>query len=285
MESHAAPLHPRRDERDAGYIQSPGRVKGNHDSASAGAKRGNGELGNGGGWGGVRIASPRRAGSGDADFATMHFDRDVSTVEGHWRAVRQPWGHQFSGLPVGSSNEPIGPGSSVAAENDSVKLVAPALVTYISGLPMYVFHSKAGIRGYEELADMPGVDRFVALKRVAPNDVASWTPKNAHWPDSPFRVYARDGAGKLITDTRWPDHEGGSGAVRVYAAVNGAQFFVAAIGVRGTLTMEPRRAAQFDVIDPMTGDVLHRKRMEVGERFELKEREVFVLSGRMRIGP
>lgn len=218
---------------------------------------------------------------GIADISTVHFDRDVSKVEGHWRPVRQPWGHQFSGLPVGSNNEPIGPGSSVAAENDPVKLVAAALVTYVSGLPMYVFHSKAGIRGHEEMADMAGVDRFAPLKRVVPSDLASWTPKNAHWPDSPFRVYSRDGAGKLVADTMWPDHEGGSGAVRVYGAVKEDQFFVVAIGVKGVLTMEPRRAAQFEMIDPMTGDTLNRKRLAGGEKFELKGREVFVLRGRV----
>jgi hypothetical protein len=215
-----------------------------------------------------------------ADIASVHFDRDVSKVDGHWRPVRQPWEHQFSGLPVGSNNEPIGPGSSVAAENDAVKLVAAAIVTYVSGLPMYVFHSKAGIRGHEEMADMPGVASFVHLKKVVPADLASWSPKNAHWPDSPFRVYAHDGAGKLVADTMWPDHPGGTGAVRVYGAVRGEEFFVVAIGVKAGVVMEPRRNAEFQVIDPMTGGVLERKRQEIGQRFELTGRQLFVLRGR-----
>jgi hypothetical protein len=216
-----------------------------------------------------------------ADVATVHFDRDVSKADGHWRPVRQPWEHQFSGLPVGSSNEPIGPGSSVAAENDPVKLVAAALVTYVSGLPMYVFHSKAGIRGHEEMADMPGVGSFVHLKKLVPPDLASWTPKNAHWPDSPFRVYARDAAGTLVPDARWPDQKGGSGAVRVYAAVKGGAFFVIPIGVRKGVVMESRRACEFEVIDPMTGGVLDRKKLAAGQRFELTGREVLVLRGRL----
>ena len=217
---------------------------------------------------------------GVADVATVHFDRDVSKTDGHWRPVRQPWEHQFSSLPVGSSNEPIGPGSSVAAENDPVKLVAAALVTYVSGLPMYVYHSKAGIRGHEELADMPGVGGFIHLKTVVPNDLASWTPKNAHWPDSPFRVYARDAAGKQVGDKRWPDLPDGTGAVRVYGAIRDADFFVVAIGVKGTLTLEPRRGAEFDVIDPMTGKVLQHQRLDAGRRFDLAGRELFVLKGR-----
>ena len=218
---------------------------------------------------------------GVADIATVHFDRDVSKTDGHWRPVRQPWEHQFSGLPVGSNNEPIGPGSSVAAENDPVKLVAAAIVTYVSGLPMYVYHSKAGIRGHEEIADMAGVGSFVHLKEVVPPDLASWTPKNAHWPDSPFRVYARDAAGKLIPDKMWPDLEGGTGAVRVYGAVSGAAFFVAPVGVKQAVVIEPRRGCTFEVIDPMTGEVLHRKKLAAGQRFELTGREMFVLRGKL----
>lgn len=217
---------------------------------------------------------------GVADIATVHFDRDVSKADGHWRPVRQPWEHQFSGLPVGSNNEPIGPGSSVAAENDPIKLVAAAVVTHVSGLPMYVYHSKAGVRGHEEIADMPGVGSFVHLKKVVPGDLASWTPKNAHWPDSPFRVYARDEAGELVPDRMWPDLKGGTGAVRVYGAVKGGEFFVVAVGVKGGLTMEPRRKAELEIVDPMTGEVLDRRTLEAAEQLELDGPEVIVLRGR-----
>ena len=49
-----------------------------------------------------------------ADIATIHFDRDISQVEGNWRPVWQPWWVQDCQppLPVASNNEPIGPGSS-----------------------------------------------------------------------------------------------------------------------------------------------------------------------------
>ena len=224
--------------------------------------------------------SKRIYAGGVADVATVHFDRDVSKADGHWRPVRQPWEHQFSGLPVGSNNEPIGPGSSVAAENDPVKLVSAALVTYVSGLPMYVYHSKAGVRGHEELSEMAGVGGFVHLKEVVPPDLASWTPKNAHWPDSPFRVFARDEAGTLVPDRMWPDLKGGTGAVRVYGAVRGGAFFVVVIGLKRGVVMEPRRPSEFEVIDPMTGQVLDRKTLAAGQRFELTGREVFVLRGK-----
>jgi hypothetical protein len=226
----------------------------------------------------------KRIYAGDvADVATIHFDRDVSKADGHWRPVRQPWEHQFSGLPVGSSNEPIGPGSSVASENDPVKLVAAELVTHVSGLSMYVFHSKAGIRGDVDLAEMPGIDAFKHLKQIIPDDLASWTPKNAHWPDSPFRAYARDAAGNLLPDKMWPDLRGAAGgAVRVYAAVKDNEFFVVPLGVKGALILEPRRPATLEVIDPMTGQVSDQKSLQSGERFELKGHELFVLRGHFR---
>ena len=41
--------------------------------------------------------------------------------------MRQPWHHQHCPLPAGSNNEPIGPGSSVATENDPIRLVAAAI--------------------------------------------------------------------------------------------------------------------------------------------------------------
>ena len=45
------------------------------------------------------------------------------------------------GVPPVTSNEPIGAGSSVATENDPIKLSAAAVFAYIANLPAYVYHS------------------------------------------------------------------------------------------------------------------------------------------------
>ena len=128
---------------------------------------------------------------------------------------------------------------------------------------------------------MAGFNSFVHLRKLLPTDLSSWSPKNAHWADSPFRVYARDAAGALVPDTMWVDHPGDStGAVRVYSAVKGDEFFTVPFGVRGSLTMEPRRNAEFDVIDVMTGNVIGHRRLNAGERFTLEGAEAFVLRGR-----
>lgn len=219
--------------------------------------------------------------SGDvADLATIHFDRDISKVEGSWRPVRQPWELQFcEGVPVGSNNEPIGPGASVAEENDPLRLVAGAITTHISGLPLYVFHTRAGIRGDQDLWEMPGADAFVHVRALVPGDLASWQSKNAHWPDSPFVVYAGEG-GQQFPDMMWPDLGAPeSGAVRAYGAVEGAEFVVFPIGILNFVRLEARRAMSFDVFDPLSGAVVHSQQLAAGEPFELSGGEALLIRG------
>ncbi|MBI4617356.1 MAG: hypothetical protein HY720_27345, partial [Planctomycetes bacterium] len=223
---------------------------------------------------------------GVADIATIHFDRDTTKTEGPWRPVRQPWEHAYRQprVPVGSNNEPIGPGSSVASENEPVRLVAAMIATHVSNIPMYVFHSRAGVRGDLDIANMPGVGAFAVPKGLVPGDLASWTRKNAHWADSPFRCYAIDAGGNLVPDSMWPDHGSGAqgGAVRAYGDVNGNEFFVFPLGVRNKIVMEPRRNADFDVYEPMSGNKVASYSLSAGQRFELSGAEAFVIKGQYR---
>ena len=78
----------------------------------------------------------------------------------------------------------------------------------------------------------------------------------------------------------WPDlWEPESGCVRAYGDVSGDRFFVFPIGILGHVTLEARRAMQFDVIDPMSGAVLAQHELAAGERFDLSGGEALVLSG------
>lgn len=218
---------------------------------------------------------------GVADLATIHFDRDVSRVEGSWRPVRQPWEHVYcEGAPVGSNNEPIGPGASVASEDDPEKLVAAAIATYVSNLPMYVFHTDAGVRGMTDLFDAPGADAFRNLAAVVPNDLSNWSRRNAHWSDSPFVVFAGEN-GQLYPNEMWVDRGAPeSGVVRAYGSVQGDDFFVFPIGILNHAEMEARRNMRFDVIDPMSGAVLATHDLDAGERVTLQGRNALVLKGR-----
>ena len=87
---------------------------------------------------GVSCADWQAVYGGDvADLATIHFDRDIGQVEGSWRPVHLPWTlEDCADLPVGSNNEPIGPGASVNTEEDPVKLAYAAISTFVSNQPL-----------------------------------------------------------------------------------------------------------------------------------------------------
>jgi hypothetical protein len=98
---------------------------------------------------------------GTADLATVHFSRDTRTAEGGWLPVRDCYrAGRLPGVPPVSSNEPIGPGSSVASESDPIKLCSAAAFAWIANLPAYVFHSSA-FRGVQP-PDGPGHDEYCA---------------------------------------------------------------------------------------------------------------------------
>ena len=216
-----------------------------------------------------------------ADVATVHFDRDVGKAEGHWRPVRQPWGWQFNeGMPVAFNNEPIGPGSSVNTEDDPLKMVSGAIVSYLSGIPAYVFHSKAGVRGDVALWDLPGAGAFQHVGDFFAPEMTGWSKQNCHWEGSPFKCFAGDADGNLVADAMWPDLDGPtSGAVRVYAVTSGSDFLAFPIGIKNKVVLEPKKAMSFDVIAPLTGEILAHKDLEAGQQFELTGGEALVLKG------
>jgi hypothetical protein len=93
----------------------------------------------------------------------------------------------WDGLEIApvTSNEPIGPGSSVGAESDPIKLCSAAAFAYLASLPGYVFHSRAGIYGFEKCCPLgggelrfehsAGIDAFRHLRQILPPDLANWT--------------------------------------------------------------------------------------------------------------
>ncbi len=79
----------------------------------------------------------------------------------------------------------------------------------------------------------------------------------------------------------WPD-SGGTGAVRVYGVVQGTDFVVFPFGIKDRLTLEPRVDVEFDVINPVTGQVLRHESVPAGRQFELTGGVQFILKGRTR---
>jgi len=179
-----------------------------------------------------------------ADLATWHFSRDKS-VEGGWGPVTDCRRlASVPGCPPVSSNEPIGPGSSVASETDPAKLVLAAAFAFASRLPMYVFHSEAGVFGRSRFEDVPGVTSFRRLRRILPRDLPNWQVGDADERDSPARA---------------------AGCVRLVWCRKGDRLVGVAVGIGPTgMTIHARSELALAVIDPVTGKTLRRLRMDEG---------------------
>ncbi len=114
------------------------------------------------------------------------------------------------------------------------------------------------MRGAQDVWEMPGAAAFSRLAELVPPDLAAWAPKNAHWDDSPFVVYAGDEDGALHAGDMWVDHhDPTSGVVRAYAAIQGDAFVALPMGIHERVFME-------------------------GERFELSGAAAFWIRGRFR---
>lgn len=212
--------------------------------------------------------------------ATMHYDRDISKADRQWRPVRQPWGwpgEYDMGCPgqlptLVLNNEPIGPYSSVAEDGDPLRIVMAYVTTFIARNGAYVYHAGAGIRGggAADIArgrpaafDFPGFTEtmrgFAAAKKYLPPGLASWAKQNGAWPGHPFSW-----DGDPFSDGR---------LVRAYATRDGGRWVVALIGLNGRVSWRMKAAGSFDVLDPLTGIVMHHAELRVGEAFSLEGRD------------
>ena len=197
-----------------------------------------------------------------ADIATFHFSRDTGTVEGGWLPVRDCfWAGDLPGLPPFSSNEPIGPGASVGEEKDRIKLVMAAAFAWAASLPMYVYHSRAGVFGEPAFQAMPGVGDYQHLHRILPPDLSSWLRNDGREATAPFTAYA-DGQ----PDKWWPEVVNPTqGLVRNTGAVKGDEFVALPIGILdGGATLRARRPMRCQVFNPLTGTVVTNLALNAG---------------------
>jgi hypothetical protein len=203
---------------------------------------------------------------GIADLATWHFSRARRTDDG-WKPVYDCWElSDRRGFPPVCSNEPIGPGSSVDSEAEPIRLVMAAAFAYSAKLPMYVFHSEAGVFGKTRFEDTPAIDRFRQLQRLLPRDLPNWQRNDGKEPRAPFTVYAGG-----LANRYWPEVEGApDGCVRNTGSRKGDQFVCVPIGIRsGGLKLEAREALEFTAYDPIGGEPLTSTTVQVGERLVL----------------
>lgn len=204
-----------------------------------------------------------------ADIATVHFSRDISTAERGWLPVHDCYrAGRLPGVPPASSNEPIGPGASVASENDPIKLVMAAAFAWGANLPMYVFHSNAGVFGKTPFQTAAGVSNYVHLLDILPPDFSNWRRNDGKEASAPFTAYANGQANRWWLEVANP----ASGVVRNTGASKGAEFITLPIGVlQGGLTLEARRPLRLRVYHPLTGAVVDQRNLKAGERFTVAQ--------------
>lgn len=210
-----------------------------------------------------------------ADLATVHFSRNTRTPEGGWLPVRDPYrAGNLPRVPPVSSNEPIGPGSSVGSESDPIKLCAAAVFAYLANLPAYVYHSRAGVYGYvrccppaggeERFETSAGISAYQFLHRILPPDLASWARNDGIGPGAPLTVFCNH-----QPDRYWPDvKQPSDGCIRNIGSVQGKDFVCFPMGILGGgVTFQARRPVRFQVINPLTGAVISSHRLGTGDRF------------------
>lgn len=205
------------------------------------------------------------AGSG-ADLATWHFSRDRRPDAG-WQPVYDCWDFGVRpGCPPAVSNEPIGPGSSVNAERDPVRLTMAAVFAYVAKLPAYVFHCEAGVFGKTSFEQTPGIRGFGRFREWLPGDLANWERNDGKEPGAPFTVFAGG-----LPNRYWPEAvSAADGCLRNAGSRRGKEFVCVPIGIRpGGLEVEARRDLRFTARDPVTGVVVTEGTLQRGERQRL----------------
>ncbi len=214
-----------------------------------------------------------------ADLATVHFSRDIRTAEGDWLPVRDSYrAGRLAGVPPVTSNEPIGPGASVNSESDPVKLCAAAVFAYLANLPGYVFHSRAGIYGWERCCppaggavrfeDTPGIDAFQFLPKILPRDLASWARNDGREAGAPFTVFCNG-----QPDRYRPEVSGATnGCDRNIGSAKGDRFVCLPMGILGGgVTLQARRSVRFQAFNPLTSVVVTNLTLSAGTRFTLPQ--------------
>jgi hypothetical protein len=201
-----------------------------------------------------------------ADIATWHFSRDRGIDDG-WKPVYDCWHLACRpGFPPLSSNEPIGPGASVNSEHEPIRLVMAAAFAYVAGLPMYVFHSEAGVFGKARFEEMAGIDLFNQVLRLLPADLANWQRNDGLEAAAPFTVFCGGVSDRYLAGADVPR----DGCVSNTGSRKGDEFVCVPIGIGPDgLLLQARKDMQFTVHDPLSGQAVMSAAMRSGERIQL----------------
>ncbi|MDO8588601.1 MAG: NBR1-Ig-like domain-containing protein [Armatimonadota bacterium] len=201
-------------------------------------------------------------GGSGVDISTVHYSRDTSDYG--WYFVRQVWDTPllYPSIPPVSNNEPIGPGSSVAEENDPTRLCSQAAFGYIADIPMYVYHCKAGIQGYDRYTgaelwfrNSNGFTAYSKMIKLMPPNVLDWTRNDGIESAAPFTVFLNG-----TPNVYGPGSGSGTGCYRNIGAINSSdpdEWVCYPMGVQtGGVVLQARRPLTFNVYNVLTGALL-----------------------------
>jgi hypothetical protein len=196
-------------------------------------------------WRGGLAAFEQVYAGGVADVATWHFSRDRRT-DGGWAPVYDCW--EFAdrpGFPPVSSNEPIGPGSSVNTESEPIRLVMAAAFAYAAKLPIH---------------------RFGHALRLLPSDLPNWQRNDGKDTNAVFTVFAGGTPNRY-----WPEVKAAQdGCVRNTGSRKADRFVCVPIGIRpGGLELQARQHLEFTAHDPLTGKAVKSATLRSGEKLTL----------------
>ncbi len=224
-------------------------------------------------------------GGSSANLLTPHLPREVvgDGATGQWRYVRQTWDPWLASPLAWTNDEGKGPQSSVAADDDPLRLVMYAGLTWLCGGAGFVLHTGAGVGGGDVASaararvanvwEVTNIEQtlagIAAMRRLLPADLPNWRRHNSNerfsgypWETKPIS--------QLIENNQ---------LVRAFAATSDDGRIVAMpIGASAPVSFTPRFPVHIDVHDPMTG-----KRVESHDGpFTLSPRPAAVLIGRRR---
>jgi len=136
----------------------------------------------------------------------------------------------------------------------------------MAGLPMYVFHSDAGVFGNTTFESRPGVGDFVHLDDLLPPDLAGWVRHDGKAAVAPFISYANGLPNRWWTEVA----SATTGVLRHPGKIKGADFVTLPLAIRsGGVELEARRQMTFQVYNPLTGALVTSLSKNPGERFTL----------------
>jgi hypothetical protein len=224
-------------------------------------------------------------GASSANLLTPHLPREVvgDGLIGEWRYVRQTWDPWLATPLAWTNDEGKGPQSSVAEDDDPLRLTMYAALTWLCGGAGFVLHTGAGVGGGDiasqargrvaniwEVANIdPTLAGISALRKLLPPDLPNWHRynSNANFPGYPWDTQP---ISHLIETNQ---------LVRAFAATSDDGRIIAMpIGVSVPVPFVPRFPMHIDVYDPMTGSLLE----SYDDAFTLSPRGAAVLIGYRR---